>query len=295
MNLVIGATGVLGREVCRLLRAESRPVRALIRPTSNTGTVQALKDSGVDVQAGDLKRPETLKPLFDGVRYVVSTASSTLSRAEGDSIDTVDRQGQLNLIEAARKSGVEQFVYTSFPATRIGCDLQDAKRTVESAIRDSGVPFTILQTPHFWEIWFSQPLGFDVAARRARVFGDVEGKMSWVSLFDVARAVMASLGNPKARNRTFVFGGPQALSQRDVIRAFEKATGHSFEVEVLPLEAIREQHRTATDPLHRSFAALMLICSSEEWQLDNASVRDALGIEPRSAEAFVKAVLDQQP
>ena len=35
MNLVVGATGLLGGEVCKLLAAESNPVRAIVRPTSD--------------------------------------------------------------------------------------------------------------------------------------------------------------------------------------------------------------------------------------------------------------------
>ena len=35
MHLVVGATGMVGGEVCRLLAAAGKPVRALVRPTSN--------------------------------------------------------------------------------------------------------------------------------------------------------------------------------------------------------------------------------------------------------------------
>ena len=35
MNLVVGATGLLGSEICELLAAESNPVRAIVRPDAN--------------------------------------------------------------------------------------------------------------------------------------------------------------------------------------------------------------------------------------------------------------------
>jgi hypothetical protein len=43
-----------------------------------------------------------MREACEGAEVVISTASSTLSRQEGDSIETVDRIGQLSLIETAR-------------------------------------------------------------------------------------------------------------------------------------------------------------------------------------------------
>ena len=45
MNLVVGATGLLGGEICRLLAAEGRPTRALVRPTSDQSKVAQLQKS----------------------------------------------------------------------------------------------------------------------------------------------------------------------------------------------------------------------------------------------------------
>jgi len=63
----------------------------------------------------DLKNPASLLQACEGVSAVITTASSTFSRQEGDSIETVDRQGQLHLIDAAERAGVRQFVYISIP------------------------------------------------------------------------------------------------------------------------------------------------------------------------------------
>jgi len=52
-------------------------------------------------------------------------------------------------------------------------------------------------------------------------------------------------------------GGPEALSQLDVIRIFEKTLGKKFDVDQVPLAVLTEQHRTS-DPLQKTFAALML-------------------------------------
>ena len=43
MNLVVGGTGLLGSEICRLLAAEGKPVKALVRPTADRNKVAQLE------------------------------------------------------------------------------------------------------------------------------------------------------------------------------------------------------------------------------------------------------------
>jgi len=178
MNLIVGATGILGSEICRCLAAEQMPVRALVRGTSAPDKVAALEALGAELVRGDLKNPRSLSAACSGVRTIVSTASSTLSRQEGDSIETVDRKGQLDLIAAAEEAGVEHFVLISFPNVDIDFPLQRAKREVEDRLRRSRMTHTILQPTFFIEVWLSPGLGFDVAQASARIYGAGRAKIS---------------------------------------------------------------------------------------------------------------------
>ena len=90
MNLIAGATGTLGAEVCRLLAEQGQAVRALVRSTSAPEKVARLKGVGAEPVVGDLKERASLDAACRGVSAVLSTASSTHSRQEGDSIDSVD-------------------------------------------------------------------------------------------------------------------------------------------------------------------------------------------------------------
>ena len=55
MTLVVGATGMVGTEICRLIAASGRPVKALVRASSNAAKVENLKRLGVTVVQGDLR------------------------------------------------------------------------------------------------------------------------------------------------------------------------------------------------------------------------------------------------
>ena len=291
MNLVVGATGILGSQIVLSLAAAGRPVRALVRDGSDPGKVAKLREAGAELTVADLKQPASLARACAGVTNVIVTASSTLSRVEGDTIDAVDRLGNLALIDAARAAGVAQVVFVSFPRHAVAFPLQDAKRAVEAALIGSGLGYTILQPPHFWEVWCSPALGFDVAGGKVRIFGSGEGQHSWISLLDVAQATVASLDNPAARNRVFAFGGPEPLSQLDLVRRFSAAAGRELALDRVPAEALRAQLDSSRDDLERSFAGLMLLTGEGGWVFDPGEVRSALGLEPRSIDGFIAATI----
>ena len=261
MNLIVGATGLLGSEICRLLAAEGKPVRALVRPTSDQIKVAQLESLNVEIARGDLKDRPSLDAACQGVSAVISTASSTLSRQEGDSIQTVDLEGQLNLVDAAKAANVSRFVLISFPPVDAEFPLQAAKRRVEEHLKSSGLTYAILQPSFFMEVWLSPALGFDAANAKAQIYGSGENKISWISYKDVAKFAVASLDNAEARNAVIELGGPEALSPLEVVRAFEELLGRKFDVQNVPEEALKEQRESASDPLQQSFAGLMLYYS----------------------------------
>ena len=259
MILVVGATGLLGGEICTRLNKRGESVRALVRKTSEPAKVQRLKSLGVGVVQGDLKDRASLEAACRGISTVISTASTTLSRQPDDSIGGVDQDGQLQLVDAARQAGVAQFIYVSYSGNmEVDCPLHTAKRTVERHLRESGMTYTILRPSMFMEIWLSPALGFDFSNGTARLFGAGQRPISWISLGDVAEFAVRSVGHPPARNAVLELGGPEALSPDDVVRTFEEVTGRHFETQHVPESELEAQWRGAADPLQKSFAALML-------------------------------------
>ena len=256
--LVAGATGFLGSEICRQLLANNKTVKGLVRTTSDANKVAQLKASGVEIVEGDLKDRNSLKNALHGVSAIISTVSSTLSRQEGDSIQTVDDEGQTNLIDAAVGTGVSQFVYVSFCPMPVEFPLQTAKRNVEKHLAASGLNYTILQPTYFMEVWLSPILGFDYPNAKATIYGEGKKKTSWIAIKDVAAFAVASLDNPLAKNSMIELGGPDALSPLEVVKIFEETNGKKFELQFVPEEAIKAQREGAKDPLSESFAALML-------------------------------------
>lgn len=256
--LVAGATGFLGSEICHQLVEKNKKVKGLVRVSSDANKVAHLKQAGVETVVGDLKDKPSLDNALQGVSAIISTVSSTLSRQEGDSIQTVDDEGQINLIDAAVAAGISHFVYISFCSMPGEFPLQIAKRNVEKHLVESGLSYTILQPTYFMEVWLSPALGFDYPNAKATIYGEGKNRLSWIAIKDVASFAVAALDNPAAKNKIIELGGPEAISPLEVVKIFEKEQGNKFELQFVPVEALKAQVEEAQDPLSESFAALML-------------------------------------
>ncbi|HEV3249313.1 MAG TPA: SDR family oxidoreductase [Puia sp.] len=256
--LVVGATGFLGMEICQQLVNARKKVKALVRASSDPAKVKALQQLGVETSEGDLKNPASIKIAMNGVGSVISTASSTFSRQQGDSIESVDNDGQINLVQTAKDAGVERFIFISFYPMSENFPLQTSKRNVEKKLIESKMNYTILQPGFFMEIWLSAAVGFDFQHSKATIYGEGKNKLSWISLKDVAKFAVASLDNKAARNSVFQLGGPEPLSPLEVVKIFENHVGNGFTTEQVPVAALRGQKTAATDSLGESFAGLML-------------------------------------
>jgi uncharacterized protein YbjT (DUF2867 family) len=259
VNLVVGATGHTGSEICRLLVEQGHEVRALVRATADPARVGRLRELGADIVEGDLHAPDSLARACDGVAAVISTATSTSTPQPGDTVINVDGEGQLALVDAAAAAGVGRFVFISFSGNLVvDTPLSRSKRAVEARVRESDMTWTILRPSAFMEIWLSPLLGFNVPEGSLVVYGTGGAPISYISLRDVARFAAGSLVEEWAWNRTIELGGPDAVTPLQAVRMAEEVTGREMSVQHVPVEALQAQYDSATDPLQKSFAGLML-------------------------------------
>jgi uncharacterized protein YbjT (DUF2867 family) len=256
--LVVGATGLLGGRVCKELAAQGKPVAGMVR-NPDDAKVAPLRDAGVELIEGDLKDPTTLQRACQGRTAVISTASASLSRQAGDNIQSVDLDGQKSLIDAARAAGVGKFVYISFSGNMTTeAPVTAAKREVEQYLKDSGLDYTILRCGFLMEVMVAPIVGFDYANAKAVVYGSGENPLSLLSMDDVARMCALSLDSPAASNAVIEFGGAEAVTLHDVVRAFEEVKGQPFEMQHVPEEALVGAWESADEPVSKSINALMV-------------------------------------
>lgn len=106
-TLVTGASGFLGWHVARLLAERGHRVRALVRPGSK------LRELDAEPCLGDLRDPESLERASAGCGLVFHAAADyRLWARDPAEMYRSNVTGTRNLLQAARKAGVERVVYT---------------------------------------------------------------------------------------------------------------------------------------------------------------------------------------
>lgn len=287
--LVVGGTGLVGRQIAVALQRQNKSVRALVRGGPAHPKAGELKSEGVQIVDGDLTRPDTLAAACDGVDAVVCTATTMPTGAE-DGLRRVDRDGVLALVDAAERGGARKFVYTSYSGNlRRQSALETAKRECEARLLQSGMEAVILRPTYFMEIWLGPHLGFDPMNGRARIIGAGEAKISYISASNVAQFAVSALLRETGKQATLEMGGPEPLSQLDVVRIFERTLGVTCQLDFVPVEALQQQH-LSPDPLQRTFAALMLGCADGDVIPGAAALAKEYGVRLRSVEEYAESL-----
>lgn len=256
--LLVGGTGRVGSTAARALAKRGQMVTALVRGGQKNPRSQNLIDAGVFVIEGDLRSPETLGPAMEGIETVICSATA-MPNAPGYTLQKIDRDGALALIEAAERRRIKRFIYISY-STNVRWDspLETAKRDCEDFLLRCKMEAVILRPSFFMEAWLSPILGFDPAAGSVKIYGDGESKVSYISSSNVADfAVNLATGELYQKNKILELGGPEDLSQHEVVGIFEKTIGTKMRLDYIPVDALKTQYESR-DPLQKTFAALTL-------------------------------------
>lgn len=210
--LVTGGTGTLGRHVIPQLRNAGYKVRVLSRSNHEAG-------EGIEYVIGDLATGEGVKAAVEGAEIILHCAGSAAG----------DEEKALNLVRAAKGSGVRHLVYISVVgADRVpvesGVDRAmfgyfAAKRAAERIVIDSGLPWTILRATQFHDLL----LTFAQALTKLPVVPAFAGfRYQPVDAADVAdRLVQLTLGEPAGLVPDL--GGPRVYTMADLMRSYLRA------------------------------------------------------------------------
>lgn len=213
MFLVTGATGSIGRRVVRLLREREMQVRAFVRLTSRYGE---LEHRNAEIFIGDLRHEKDIHKACRSVQYIISTHSS-----DGDAL-SLDYRANIELIDCAKASGVQHFVFISVLGADRGYEdapVFKAKRAVERYLEASGLNYTILRPAGL----ASNLLRLAEQFRETGLYlliGDPKNRTSIVSTDDLARMVVDSVTLEAARNQILPVGGPEILLREDIPKIF---------------------------------------------------------------------------
>jgi nucleoside-diphosphate-sugar epimerase len=110
MNLVTGATGLLGSHIVERLLESGQGVRALVRANSDT---RYLDEWGVEKVIGDITDPDSLNAAMAGVDRVYHAAAQVGDWGPWERFVAISIDGTRNMLDAARHAAVDRFVHIS--------------------------------------------------------------------------------------------------------------------------------------------------------------------------------------
>ncbi|GAA2725570.1 SDR family oxidoreductase [Cellulomonas aerilata] len=282
MILVVGATGLLGGLIAHRLLEQGHRVRALVR--GGPGAAE-LRSAGAELVTGDLKDPASLRAACAGVESVVTTANSA-QRGGADTPETVERRGNVDLIDAAVASGVEHFVLVSaLGADAAGPDpFLRGKGEAEDHLRGSRTAWTILRPNIYLDIWVPAVVGPALAGQPVTLVGEGRRRHSMVSVRDVAAYAVAALDPSQRAGRTLVIGGPEPVSWRDVVALAQDELGRELDVRtVAPGEPV-----PGLPPVMSGLLALM---DTYDSPIDMTELSGTSGIAPTPARTVVQELV----
>ena len=297
MNLVVGATGTLGGRITRGLLAAGEEVRILVRqdsPSTELAQIElatpaeALIKAGAQPVLGDLRDAASLEAACAGVNTVFTTATAT-KREATDTIEAVDLQGTLSLIDAARHQGVGRFVYTSVYGSEFEHPnpLYHIKATCEARLAESGMAYVILQPNFFMEVWVGMIVGIPLqAGQPITLVGKGDHCHAFVAEADVADFALAVRNDPAATGTRLVIGGPAAHSWTEVVEIVGEAMGRA-----LPINYVTPGSEI---PLVPTLAgALLAGTETYESPIDMEETAARYGVELTSLKEFAQATFGE--
>ena len=221
--LLAGASGQLGRHVIRELAQSGYAVRAITRDRN-----RLLNTPADEIHETDLFDAHKMGWIADQCDAVISCAGASMNINTGNmnawrdrrSFNAIDWQGNLRLLEEARRANVSQFVYVSLAGGEQMRQVEyaDAHERFVEALRASGLKHTVVRPTGFF--------GFMLEILRyaekglGLVMGDGERQTNPIHEADVARACVEALTLNKA---DFPIGGPDVFTRREITELAFKA------------------------------------------------------------------------
>lgn len=232
--LITGATGRQGGAAVRHLVRQDWRLRALTR-TPGSAAAEALRRQGVEVVPGDLDDPASLERAVRGAYGVYSVQDywSVGARREV-------QQGKA-LADAARKAGVEHFVYSSVGGAERSSGIAhwETKWEIERHIRKLGLPATILRPAAFMENYYVDQVEVGILKGRLRDPIRADKPYQTIAADDIGAFVALAFARPREFIGLDLEIAGSELTNLEAADVFSRVLGRPVKFQRLPLAMVR--------------------------------------------------------
>jgi len=244
MILVTGAAGYVGSHIVKRLVETGQSVRALVRNRAWAQAEGRLTNLNIEWAEGDVTKPATLASAMQGADAVIHTVAIAIEKG-GRKYETINYQGTVNVVDAAKAAGVKRFINIS----QLGADAQlpyrflASKGKAQDYVATSGLDWTALRPS---VIWGPEDEFANTFARLAPIspliypiIGDGQAKFQSVWVEDLVTAVVRSLDDPSTIHQDLEIGGPEVLTIAEIERRTLQAIDAKRQLIPFPVPLLR--------------------------------------------------------
>jgi nucleoside-diphosphate-sugar epimerase len=250
MNLITGATGLLGSHIAEQLIAAGEPVRALVRPTSRTDFLESI---GAELVTGDVTDPASIESAISGVKRVYHAAAKVGDWGPWEQFQKITIEGTRNMLTAARDAGVERFLHISSisayghpdgeglvldESAPLGVNLHkwsyysrakvEAEHLVWAAWERGEVPLTVVRPSWLYgpRDRASMPRLIRVIREgKARLVGDGENRLNLTYAGNEAEGCILAATNPDALGESYNLSNDGVITQKEYLNKIAECLG----------------------------------------------------------------------
>lgn len=220
--VVTGATGHFGRLAVESLLARGIPADQIVAIGRSVEKIQDLADRGVVVKRASYEDPESLRAAFAGADKLLFVSGSEAGQ----------RMTQhLNVVAAAKETGIKQVFYTSIPkADTTDLILATEHRATEQALTESGIPSVFLRNS-----WYLENYDLKGALEHGLYGTAGDGRLSIATRADYAEAAAAAVTADELDQRAYELGG-EAITLTELAAEVSRQSGREVTYTDLPQE-----------------------------------------------------------
>ena len=212
--VVIGATGMLGSRVTRVLHENGFHVIAAVRNPEKARKMPQLE--GIQIKYADLSRPETLESVMSGADFLYLNLSTEPGERSASFKTEID--GLSNAIEAAGKTGIRRIGFLSSLVKDYdsGWWVFDIKRKAADLLHECALPVTIFYPSSFFE----NLTELQLKGNRILIAGRQETRSWMIGTEDYGNMVAEAFRQNHNENREYPVQGPEPFSMDEAVDEF---------------------------------------------------------------------------
>ncbi len=273
MILVIGATGHIGKELIPFLLESGQSIRVLVRDERKVTEL----DPCIERTIGDLNNPDSLISAMHGAERVF--------------LVTFEIQQDINVIEAAKRAGVQHIVKLStLEATDHKIQVGKWHYEREELIRASGLDWTFLRPGMFMSNsieWWSESI-----KHQGSVFfpGGKKGKVAPVDPRDVAKVAAVALTQPGHSRQAYELTGSELFTIGEMVQVISGVLGKPIQyVDIPPIAAKLFMLKSGMDKtLVKSLMEMLASLRRNEGAIVTDTIQRVTGHPPRTFEEWCR-------